>query len=433
MYIPACKDPESANRIKATDSAPCPGEGYATAIFLGLLFLLTIGSAPFQEGSGLSIDKSGAGQFGRQVLLLLLMTAAIPVLFMRRAAILRLIACNWSVLVLYGWAGISVFWSGFFEVAVHRLSGTILCGILTLVGATLSARSLIWALVVFTGGIMMINYGGVVLIPSLALDHDGLWKGLHLQKNIAGYFSAVSSLLWLFLGWRRRNCLLILGGLVWLVFLWYTHSRTSLGMYFVALGFCYMLNIGLERQFKSSVFYFCVAVIFLVLPLWFFFFYTTIFDFSGFSILGGIDLTFTGRTEIWDFVRKSASLAPVIGVGYGSFWAVGDRSPALLLANDFVAQYTEAHNGYLDVLVTLGGIGLSILVFVLLKPIHMLANYKSLQATVEQNDALILCALLLCFGILHNFLESTVFQGLSPVWTLMLFSLLVIKSKLRER
>lgn len=400
-----------------------PMETYGAVVFLVFLLLITIGPTPFKEGSGLAIDQSGAGEWLRQTLLLILAVFAWPVFVARREGIMRVASSNWAAIALFGWAALSVLWSDFPDIALHRLLGTLLCAVLVMIGVCLSSRSIVTVLLLFTGAIMVTDYVGVFLRPDLALDPDGLWKGMHLQKNLAGYFSAIASLVWLLLGFRRRCGWLIAGGVAWLVFLWFSHSKTSLGMYVPALLFGGLLSIGLRKGINKFVFYFIAGLVFVLLPLWAYFLHSLSLNWFDILVLGDADLTFTGRTEIWDFVWNYVLDAPIAGVGYGSFWAVGERSPALLWASDFVAQYTETHNGYLDVLVTTGSVGLVLLTATILQPYRILAGYRLVSLDTVDDDALLVFATLLTFGVLHNFLESTALQGMSAVWTLMLFSI----------
>lgn len=63
----------------------------------------------------------------------------------------------------------------------------------------------------------------------------------------------------------------------------------------------------------------------------------------------------TGRaTEIWPLVLEAAARHPILGAGYGGFWGLGgDLSKSLALE--------QAHNGYLDVYLELGIVGLIVL------------------------------------------------------------------------
>ncbi len=69
----------------------------------------------------------------------------------------------------------------------------------------------------------------------------------------------------------------------------------------------------------------------------------------------GRDLTFTDRTFVWaDLLAMRTS--PIVGVGYDSFW-LGERLEKFVK----VHQVGEAHNGYLEVYLELGAIGLFLL------------------------------------------------------------------------
>lgn len=70
----------------------------------------------------------------------------------------------------------------------------------------------------------------------------------------------------------------------------------------------------------------------------------------------GRDSTFTGRTIIWQAVL-STSTNPLLGTGYESFWL----GPRLSRVWQLAGRVNEAHNGYLEVYINLGAIGLFLL------------------------------------------------------------------------
>jgi O-antigen ligase len=402
-------------------------ETYATIVVFAFLLLLAIGTNPFMEGSGIAIDKSGGGDSLRQVIMLALIVTATPLFFTRQQQLLQILLSNKSLLFVVGWSILSIFWSDVMDIAARRLFGTLLAAAITLIAASLSPRRLVNVLLMLTGTIMTINYLGIIFIPSLALDYDGFWEGLHTQKNVAGNFSAVSGLLWLFMGFVRKNNLLLIGGVSWGVFLYFTHSSTSIGMFLAVLPIGMLFRAGLRRGFDCRTLLLLVFAV-LEVPLLIYVALTLLADFFSELDFSFSDITFTGRTEIWQFVWETVVKSPFIGVGFFSFWAIGDLSPSLLYASEFVAQYTEAHNGYLDVLVSIGAIGMAFTVSALVRPYALLRFYKSSETDTETQEALLCALLLLTFGILHNTLESSLFQGLTVLWTLMLMSIWVITS-----
>jgi exopolysaccharide production protein ExoQ len=72
----------------------------------------------------------------------------------------------------------------------------------------------------------------------------------------------------------------------------------------------------------------------------------------------GRDSTLTGRTAIWEGLLR-VPINPLVGTGFESFW-LGDRLEKLWTLNEF-SNITEAHNGYLEVYLNLGAVGLVLL------------------------------------------------------------------------
>jgi O-antigen ligase len=70
----------------------------------------------------------------------------------------------------------------------------------------------------------------------------------------------------------------------------------------------------------------------------------------------GRNATLTGRTDAWPQFLKLAK-NPLVGVGYESFW-LGDRLQKVWVISGGL-KINEAHNGYVEVLLTLGWVGLA--------------------------------------------------------------------------
>ena len=67
----------------------------------------------------------------------------------------------------------------------------------------------------------------------------------------------------------------------------------------------------------------------------------------------GRNSTLTGRTEIWKLVLGMAN-NPIFGAGYESFW-LGERLQKLW--HYYWFPINEAHNGYIEIYLNLGWIG----------------------------------------------------------------------------
>ena len=69
------------------------------------------------------------------------------------------------------------------------------------------------------------------------------------------------------------------------------------------------------------------------------------------------DTTLTGRDKVWAYVWKYIVKEPILGSGYGSFWYTADNTMETRTAGIFF-NLGEAHNGYLDILLQLGAVGI---------------------------------------------------------------------------
>lgn len=75
--------------------------------------------------------------------------------------------------------------------------------------------------------------------------------------------------------------------------------------------------------------------------------------------LVGADSTLTGRSGIWHAVWSAILAKPWLGYGFDGFWR-GAEEPSLAVWRLSGTQVAEAHNGYLDLLLDLGVVGLAV-------------------------------------------------------------------------
>ena len=92
----------------------------------------------------------------------------------------------------------------------------------------------------------------------------------------------------------------------------------------------------------------------------------------------GKDPTLTDRTKIWAFVL-SMHTNPILGTGYESFW-MGDRI-ARFWRDAGLGRINEAHNGFLEVYLQLGGIG------VVLLSLFLLASYRAAKQRIASEPS----------------------------------------------
>lgn len=126
----------------------------------------------------------------------------------------------------------------------------------------------------------------------------------------------------------------------------------------------------------------------------------------------GRDPTFTGRREIWAAVLSMHS-NPLVGTGFESFW-MGNRLTEMWRLTAKGIQ--EAHNGYLEVYINLGFVGLAFLA------VLIVAGYRNSIAHLR-NDR-VLGAFKLAFitaGLIYSLSEAG-FRMMSSIWVCFLIA-----------
>lgn len=116
----------------------------------------------------------------------------------------------------------------------------------------------------------------------------------------------------------------------------------------------------------------------------------------------GREETLTGRTDIWAYFVPYAMQRPLLGHGFGGFWT--DTIRAAIRTN-------QAHNGYLDIILNTGFVGLLFL------SMFLISNCRRAQKLMTQDfDWGVLWFSILLMAVVHNIAESSAisFTGLLP-------------------
>jgi O-antigen ligase len=132
----------------------------------------------------------------------------------------------------------------------------------------------------------------------------------------------------------------------------------------------------------------------------------------------GRSSTLSGRTDIWEASIASAD-NPVIGTGFESFWNANARKVSqILVARGFIdmSNLVSAHNGYIEVYLDLGYVGVGLLALVLVKGFRDAVNSFRYDPR--------LAGLLLAYVTTATFYAITEagFRMLSPSWIFLLLA-----------
>jgi O-antigen ligase len=127
----------------------------------------------------------------------------------------------------------------------------------------------------------------------------------------------------------------------------------------------------------------------------------------------GRSISLTGRVPLWDEVLTMIAQRPWLGYGYNSFW-LGWNGPSALVWESVRWDPVHAHNGFLDLVLDLGvvGLGLFALSFIFSLP-------RAINAARWGADASALWPLYyLVFMLLYNMTESSILRQNNILWAL---------------
>jgi O-antigen ligase len=263
--------------------------------------------------------------------------------------------------------------------------------------------------------VLAVCYLGVFLIPQYAVHqstdylepaHQGDWRGVFEHKNEAG----ANMVLFIFVGmFVARVRSFALGGIIVAlatIFLIFSESKTAIGVLIPVMlishvivhsrrpWFGLALAIGIIAFFNlasvgSVAFAWVRDLISLVLP----------------------DITYTGRTEIWQFALDHVMVHPIFGYGYGAFWGTDQVVYGMASHADWANTAEHAHNSYLNLALTIGLPGLALIV--LWSVILPITDFSKLPANAPSRPLQILFLRACLFGMLASCFESVIFQELA--------------------
>ncbi len=414
-----------AEIYEAADRRAAMYERLGVWLFVAILLFVAIGTSPF---SALEVVESPAdgGNFINRVTWVTFAIVSLALGFARDStAALRLFVRAWPAWLVIGWALLSFMWADHPDLAVRR---SVRLAIVAVTGFGLALtmpdpKKFMPLMLVVTGIVLTINVLGSVALPHIAVSESG-YRGMHSHKNTAGQVTLVAVLAWMVAAAIvrdvRARMLVTLGAVAWAGFLVLTQSKTSLGAAAIVplaliAGNMVMRAERLPGRALAALFFS------ILMALWFAMLALGL-DWTDFALFFFDDLTFTGRTSLWSFISTEIRESPWLGVGYGSFWQTGLRFSPLEYTREWFNNASQSHNGYLDLILHLGfiGLGLGLLAIVqsLVAALRLLGRPNI--GTAEQGAYLMAMAFLLGIMVM-NFMETSYFRSAGYLGTIFLF------------
>ncbi|HVZ68309.1 MAG TPA: O-antigen ligase family protein [Rhizomicrobium sp.] len=398
--------------------------------FAALLLLVFVGLSPFEVRDSAALlhgaDESGSGNVLRQVAYLCVF-ALIGLAAARDLGWKALRAVPISFLLLLGWCIASALWSAEPYVALRRaiLECVIVCSVfmgVATMGCERCLKHLHWVL----AGVLIVNWLSIPLVPQaihLSGEADpsliGDWRGLYFHKNIAGAVSAISAFVFFFafLESRRWHDALLFAGAA--AFAAMTHSKTSLALLPAALLAGVVYRFAWKRALDRQIAVVTFALIGFVAT------FAIFSEWSAITHYLADPAELSGRAAIWQAELRYIGDHPLLGSGFGSFADTGGTSPLRnYIGSAWIANISHGHSGYLQLLVTIGGVGFALAMWSL----AVLPAWRFLKADADQLNLKGLLFAIFVFAVFHNILESDYLESDAPAWASLLLALAMLKT-----
>jgi exopolysaccharide production protein ExoQ len=404
------------------------------ALWLPVIWLWIVGSRPVSVWLGVGPSAQGVadqleGSPIDAFVFIVLMALSCIVLSRRKATTWTSLTVSLPIIMYFSYCLISTTWSPYSSVAFKRWIkdiGDLSMALIVVTDADLRAAldrlfSRI-GFVLLPASVLLIRYSDL----GRGYDPDGysMNTGVTTNKNTLGLIVFIISLGAL---WNCRKLLrakkqpnrtrrLVAQGTLLtfgIILLWMAHSATSVACF--ALGALLILATGLKLIGRNPK---AVHALFFLILLS-----------GGLSmIFGGQDTmvhalgrksNFTGRTEIWKAVIPAVPNA-VIGAGFESFWI----SPSVdkvwhNLSGWFnVKGLNTAHNGYIEIYLNLGLVGLFLIALILV------SGYRNAVAAFRRDPEIGGLMLAYVATVAIYSVTEAGFRMLTPTWIFLLLAVI---------
>lgn len=325
-----------------------------------------------------------------------------------------LLVRNPFVPLLTVWVWLSVFWSVDPALSARRALAFTTYTLLAvhLVMRFSAPRLIFWLCAVFMTQLSM-SVVFAVAVPSLAwMAEAGQLRGIFVHKNSLGAY-----LLWsaatLAATWPDRvipRWAAVMGMLLVLSLVLPTQSATALGLIVVLAALLVLVMvIRLPAHLAAILLFLGLSLATLLAAV------VILYPQIVLQLLGR-DATLTGRAQLWAFVDHLIAQRPVLGYGYKAMFAQPWVDHWVVDALGWDAPH--AHNGYREIILDLGFVGLFLVLPILLGTLIV-----AVRRLIARPDTPSLFAFLVITGyLLRNLTESDLLHHTNLVWVMVVIA-----------
>jgi O-antigen ligase len=391
--------------------------GTAFAILLAIFITLN----PFSDlGDPKVLELSSGNEAATYVTLFLLVALAALLLQLSGRLPLQLLATRENLLLLAWLLVVSVALSADPGTSARRLVLSFAAFLLAamLPWLTRGSRHFISLLLAIAALALVLSFIGVLVAPHLTIHQAtdlgepeiaGDWRGVFGHKNLAASMMAV----FIYVGWfaarRGRPLIGTLVALAAFVFLFLSGGKSALGLVFIVGVVAFFVARARSIWAKALLAFGPLALLgFLTVG--------SVASDAAASFLRAlpIDVTFTGRTEIWAFALDALHAHPWKGYGFEAFWYSAAVRFGAEDSTRWMVEVATSHNSYVDLALTIGipGLALVVLAFVVVP----LRDFHRTYATPENAELSRFFLVLWLFALYLGTFEAFFLSRATPMW-----------------
>jgi O-antigen ligase len=324
-------------------------------------------------------------------------------------------------------SALSIIWSVNRLMTVEHLLVLLLVNVLAaFLAVRYSLQKSADTLFAFFGIVVVASIALVIAFPNAAImgePHAGSWRGVFWHKNFTGSLMALANAIFLFnlLGSSRKetskivvNALLYIGSLVYVV---KSLSAAGVATWLILNGL--LICLFFWNKFRAKLqrrHYFILLGIVLLLVL------VCALNTNLIFKLLNRESSLTGRMPLWTYlINSTVSQRPAAGYGLGGIWSLPQFRQQVTLSQGWGFEINNAHNGFMDMLLDLGILGV-----LLVLSIYILAFIRTWKYFYRQRSfEAVFPLLIVTYTLWANLSIAFILENESFHWLLLILALMI--------
>ena len=399
--------------------------GFSLSLWIPLIWLVTSTTRlisilrPSGAIASVSIEASIEGDPITRLIAIALILAGILVLILRRDRIAAFLRANKGILIFYAYVLLSIAWSDSPGISFRRYIR--LCGALIMAFIVVSEKDQ-------HGGFEHVfrRYAAICLALSffyirtdrsigyvIGVHGDHFMAGILGHKNDLGTLCMFSFIFFLWRAMRAWPAVSYFDGLLILINIYLlVRAQCTTALVLAIFGTALMIGLKIVKGgFRKSVVSIMILVI-ITLPIFLLAMNSASAMIPGsFFEITGRDATLSGRIPMWRDLINLGRDDLILGSGYEAYWIRHYR--------EIWAMWSflpiNAHNGFVEVLLNLGVLGLAIMISVITRALGLAGSEDQLSRPYGRWYLIVLIML-----VINNITEASLAK-LTLGWSLFLF------------